>query len=119
MNQLSEQLQAAGISWKVYGTPDGDFGDNVLPYFKKYMEDPALLANARLDQLVMITAVEPFSKSQRVRADEGHHAKADVAQVIKLNLLRSFRTGVVPRNDMLSTFVWLEPVDNRPDGMLS
>jgi phospholipase C len=41
-----EQLQAAGISWKVYGTPDGDFGDNVLPYFKNYMESPALLANA-------------------------------------------------------------------------
>jgi phospholipase C len=41
-----EQLQAAGISWKVYGTPDGDFGDNVLPYFKAYQEDPELLAKA-------------------------------------------------------------------------
>jgi phospholipase C len=41
-----EQLQAAGISWKVYATPDGNFGDNVLPYFKAYQEDPQLAANA-------------------------------------------------------------------------
>jgi phospholipase C len=41
-----EQLQAAGVSWKVYATPDGNFGDNVLPYFKAYQEDPHLIANA-------------------------------------------------------------------------
>jgi phospholipase C len=41
-----EQLQEAGISWKVYATPDGDYGDNVLPYFKAYQEDPQLAANA-------------------------------------------------------------------------
>ena len=41
-----EQLQAAGISWKIYSTPDGDYGDNVLPYFKAYQEDPTLAANA-------------------------------------------------------------------------
>ncbi len=31
-----EQLEAAGISWKVYSTPDGNYGDGVLPYFKAY-----------------------------------------------------------------------------------
>ncbi len=41
-----EQLQAAGISWKVYSTPDGDYGDDVLPYFKAYQTDAALAANA-------------------------------------------------------------------------
>jgi phospholipase C len=41
-----EQLQDAGISWKVYATPDGDYGDNVLPYFKAYQENPKLAANA-------------------------------------------------------------------------
>ncbi len=41
-----EQLQAAGVSWKFYSTPDGDYGDNVLPYFKAYHEDPQLAANA-------------------------------------------------------------------------
>jgi phospholipase C len=41
-----ELLQEAGISWKVYGTPDANFGDNVLPYFKAYQENAQLAANA-------------------------------------------------------------------------
>jgi len=41
---MPEQLQARGISWKVYSTPDSSaFGpletDNVLPYFKNF-QDP-------------------------------------------------------------------------------
>jgi phospholipase C len=43
---MPEQLQARGISWKVYGDPDGNFGDNVLPYFKQYLTNPVLTANA-------------------------------------------------------------------------
>ena len=31
-----EQLQANGISWKVYSDPSGHYGDNVLAYFKSY-----------------------------------------------------------------------------------
>ncbi|HEV3228338.1 MAG TPA: alkaline phosphatase family protein, partial [Solirubrobacteraceae bacterium] len=41
-----EQLQAKGISWKIYGTPDGNFGDNVLAYFAAYQQNPQLAANA-------------------------------------------------------------------------
>jgi phospholipase C len=43
---MPEQLEDAGISWKVYGDPDGNFGDNVLPYFKSYLTDPTLTAKA-------------------------------------------------------------------------
>ncbi|MFL5829823.1 MAG: phospholipase C [Solirubrobacteraceae bacterium] len=43
---MPEQLQARGISWKVYGNPDGNFGDNVLPYFKQYQTNPTLAAKA-------------------------------------------------------------------------
>ncbi|MGE5617296.1 MAG: phospholipase C, partial [Candidatus Woesearchaeota archaeon] len=43
---MPEQLRARGISWKVYSSADGNFGDNVLPYFKQYQSDPALAANA-------------------------------------------------------------------------
>ena len=42
-------LTKAGISWKVYGTPDGQLGDNVLRYFPQYRPiggDPALAAAA-------------------------------------------------------------------------
>jgi phospholipase C len=44
-----EILSKAGISWKVYGTPDGQLGDNVLRYFPQYRPvggDPALAAAA-------------------------------------------------------------------------
>ena len=41
-----EQLQAAGISWKIYSTPDGDAGDDVLHYFKTYEENAELKAKA-------------------------------------------------------------------------
>ena len=42
---MPEQLQARGISWKVYGTPDqnianGILSDNVLSYFKNF-QDPS------------------------------------------------------------------------------
>jgi phospholipase C len=43
---MPEQLQARGVSWKVYGSADGNFGDNVLPYFKQYWSNPTLNANA-------------------------------------------------------------------------
>jgi len=42
-------LSKAGISWKVYGTPDGQLGDNVLRYFPQYRPvggDPDLAAAA-------------------------------------------------------------------------
>jgi phospholipase C len=41
-----EQLEARGISWKVYGNEDGNFGDNVLLYFKNYQTNPVLAARA-------------------------------------------------------------------------
>jgi phospholipase C len=43
---MPEQLQSRGVSWKVYGNADGNFGDNVLPYFKQYQTNPVLAANA-------------------------------------------------------------------------
>jgi phospholipase C len=40
-----EQLEARGISWKVYGNEDGNYGDNVLSYFNAYTK-PNLAAKA-------------------------------------------------------------------------
>ena len=42
---MPEQLEARGISWKVYGSADGNFGDSVLPYFRQYQTDATLAAN--------------------------------------------------------------------------
>ena len=43
---MPEQLEARGISWKVYASPDGNAGDNVLPYFRNIVNSPALAAKA-------------------------------------------------------------------------
>jgi phospholipase C len=45
---MPEQLQARGISWKIYSTPDSSaFGsletDNVLPYFKNFQDSSSVL----------------------------------------------------------------------------
>jgi phospholipase C len=41
-----EQLEAKGVSWKFYGTPETLVGDNVLPYFHPYLRRPKLAARA-------------------------------------------------------------------------
>jgi len=43
---MPEQLRAAGVSWKVYGGPDANAGDNLLLDFTKFRTDPGLAANA-------------------------------------------------------------------------
>jgi phospholipase C len=43
---MPEQLEARGISWKIYASADGNFGDNVLPYFRQYQTNPTLAAKA-------------------------------------------------------------------------
>jgi len=53
---MPEQLQARGISWKVYTSPDQNilnsiFSDNVLSYFKKFQDqNSSLYKNAFLPQ---------------------------------------------------------------------
>jgi phospholipase C len=43
---MPEQLNTRNVTWKVYGSPDGNYGDNVLPYFRNYQLKPELAANA-------------------------------------------------------------------------
>ena len=43
---MPEQLEARGISWKVYGSVDGNYGDNVLPFFHNILANPGLAAKA-------------------------------------------------------------------------
>jgi phospholipase C len=45
---MPEVLQEAGVSWKVYESPENlsPVSDYVLPYFKAYQENPQLAANA-------------------------------------------------------------------------
>jgi phospholipase C len=43
---MPEQLESRGISWKVYGGPDANFGDNDLVYFRAYSTNPTLASKA-------------------------------------------------------------------------
>jgi hypothetical protein len=64
---------------------------------------------------VAVFVTEPFLESARVKAD--HPAKSDDSfQVVKLNLVKDFQTGVYDYNTMLSAFVSLEDVAGRPAG---
>ena len=58
---------------------------------------------------VAIFVTEPFSDSLRVKADPGRHPESDVFQVMKLNLVRDFPTGIYDYNLMTSVFIALQP----------
>lgn len=66
---------------------------------------------------VAIFVTEPFSDSARVKADPGKHRDSDVFQVLKLNLVRDFPTGIYDYNLMTSVFLAVEPAGKLQPGM--
>ncbi len=54
---------------------------------------------------VMIFVTEPFSDSKRVKVDDHTKNPSDVVDVMKLNLVRDFQTGIYDYNTMTSVFV--------------
>jgi hypothetical protein len=65
---------------------------------------------------VTIFIPEAFSKRLRVKADPGKHPDADLAPVMKLNLVQDFPTGVYDYKLMTSVFTTLSPEEGRPAG---
>lgn len=61
----------------------------------------------RRGRAVMVFVKEDFSDSARVKADPGKHPPSDVFPVLKLNLHKSFQTGIYDYNLMTSAFVKL------------
>jgi phospholipase C len=98
---MPEQLQAKGISWKVYGSTDGNFGDNVLPYFKQYQTNATLFANAltptfpgtfqtdcaagTLPQVSWVLAPLVQSEHPPAPVEYGQYASAQVFQALTSN----------------------------------
>jgi len=58
----------------------------------------------RAGQAVMIYVTEPFRISTRVKADDPSQDPGDVTEVLKLNLVRDFQTGIYDYNTMASIF---------------
>ena len=48
---------------------------------------------------------EPFGARERVKVDDPAKHRSDVIDVLKLNLVRDFQTGIYDYNTMVSTFV--------------
>lgn len=62
---------------------------------------------------VMIFVTEPFSESKRVKEEKLPSDPKDTIDVLKLNLVRDFQTGIYDYNTMVSVFVrtaTMEPV---------
>jgi hypothetical protein len=59
----------------------------------------------RTGQAVLIYVTEPFSDSRRVKVDDPGKNPRDVVDVLKLNLVRDFQTGIYDYNTMVSVFV--------------
>ena len=59
----------------------------------------------RRAQAVMVFVTEPFSASRHVKLDDPSKRPGDVVDVLKLNLMRDFQTGIYDYNTMVSLFV--------------
>jgi len=58
----------------------------------------------REGRCAMITVTEPFSASKRVKVDDPSKNPADTFEALKLNLVRSFQTGIYDYHTMVSLF---------------
>jgi hypothetical protein len=54
---------------------------------------------------VLVYVTEPFSESQRVKVNDWRKNPDDTFDVLKLNLVRDFQTGIYDYNTMVSVFV--------------
>lgn len=94
--------------WKTWGDGKAELAAYDLT-FPRYGEP-------RRGTAVAIFIPEAFSKTLRVKADQGKHPDADLVPVMKLNLVQDFPTGIYDYNLMTSVFTTLSPDDGRPVG---
>ncbi|MBI1895299.1 MAG: hypothetical protein HYZ57_10535 [Acidobacteria bacterium] len=94
--------------WKTWGDGQAEMNGYSLTY-PRY-------GQRREGSAVAIFVTETFSNRLRVKADPGRHPDSDQFPVMKLNLVKDFQTGVYDYNTMLSAFVGLAPVNERPAG---
>ncbi|MEQ1832187.1 MAG: hypothetical protein ABL977_03965 [Candidatus Eisenbacteria bacterium] len=60
--------------------------------------------HARSGRAVAIYVTEPFSRARHVKLDDPDRTPADAVEVLKLNLMRDFQTGIYDYHTMLSVF---------------
>ncbi len=60
--------------------------------------------HSRTGRAVAIYVTEPFSRARHVKLDDSARTPADAVEVLKLNLVRDFQTGIYDYHTMLSLF---------------
>jgi hypothetical protein len=65
----------------------------------------------RRGQAVLVYVTEPFSRSMRVKVNDASRNPKDTFDVLKLNLIRDFQTGIYDYNTMTSLFVKSDDFD--------
>lgn len=61
--------------------------------------------HARHGRVVAIYVTEPFSRTKHVKLDDPSKSPAEALDVLKLNLVRDFPTGIYDYHTIVSTFV--------------
>ncbi len=69
-----------------------------------YRWEGARYGELRSGQAVMVFVTEPFSKTKRVKVNDHTRNPDDTEDVLKLNLIRDFQTGIYDYNTMVSVF---------------
>ncbi len=88
-----------GAFWKTWGDGKAEI-DGYALVRDRYGEK-------RTGTVVAVFVTEPWSVEGHVKADEGKHAAGDVMQVLKLNLVEDFQTGIYDYNLMTSSWIAL------------
>ncbi|MEM1025095.1 MAG: hypothetical protein AAGD10_02970 [Myxococcota bacterium] len=81
-----------------------------------YALEQSRYGQRRSGTVVLVFVTEPFSESDRVKADDGRHPDSDVFQVLKLNAVKDYQTGIYDYNLMTSVFMGLEGHGGRGPG---
>lgn len=120
---MKRAIAAALALWTAGPAGAAPYGD---AFWKRWGDGRAELAGydlafprygaPRRGTAVAIFVTEPFSESLRVKAGPGRRDESDAFQVLKLNLVRDFPTGLYDYNLMTSVFVGLESSGGRPAG---
>jgi hypothetical protein len=109
---------AQGGNWKApaYGQEFGQVWYDGNAEVASYDLTIPKYGELRTGTAVAITVTEPFDPTTRVKAD---YVRDDSYNVIKLNLVEDFQTGVYDYNMMTSVFVAVQPSQAVPVGYAS
>lgn len=88
----------------------GDYWYQGEAELTSYTLEQARYGEVHPGEAVLIFVTEPFSRSRHVKLDRPGQAGDDEVTVLKLNMTRSFTTGIYPYSMMASVFT---PVDRR------